>query len=205
MSASGLRPLACGQAGESQYAIGGARRAYPLRHSVLVGCGLALILSGCSEDKPRAAEPTPTTASASPSESATPAGEQQLILAQYAKFWASLTGVSRMPADQRRAALSEFTVDPELKSLLAGMVATDRKGQVFYGAAVPSATEASLSPDGLRAVINDCQDSRNSGLARRSDLAPLTKGVAKNHVVVTMKKAADVWKIYFISYPKTPC
>jgi hypothetical protein len=110
-----------------------------------------------------------------------------------------------MPAAQRRAALEQYTVDPELKSLLAGMAKIDAKRQVYYGADVPRATQASIAPDGTTAVVNDCQDSRHSGVARRSDLAPLTQGVPRNHVVVTMKKLADTWKVSFVSYTTTPC
>ena len=205
MSASGLRPPARDQEGESRYAIGGARRVRPLRNSVLVGCGLALILSGCSDGEPGAAQPTSTATAASPSTSPTPADEQQLILAQYRKFWASLTAVSRMPVDQRRAVLSEFTVDPELKSLLAGMAATDRKGQVFYGADVTRATTASVSADGTRAVVDDCLDSSSSGNQDRATGKKITVGVARNHVVVTMANAGGRWQVYFVSYPKTPC
>jgi hypothetical protein len=147
-------------------------------------------------------------ATSSPTASPTPTGmsEQEVILGQYRKFWSSLTPTSRMPAAQRRAALTPFTMDPELKSLLAGMVATDRKGQVFYGAHMPRAERASISPDGSRAVIDDCQDSSRTGLARRSDLAPLTKGMVRNHVLVTMRLGdGGVWKVYFVSYTKTPC
>ena len=131
--------------------------------------------------------------------------EQQTILGQYRKFWASLTAVSRMPATRRRAALAPFTTDPELKSLLAGMLATDAKGQVFYGADKPRASQASVAPDGHKAVVDDCQDSSAAGVARRSDFAPLTKGRSRNHVVVTMKKPGDTWKVYFVAYTKTPC
>lgn len=203
MSASAVQPSAHGREGASDRVTGGHSPTNRARTSLLVGCAATLLVSGCSSGKPTIADPTPGTSTPSPT--ATPADEQQLVLGQYRKFWASLTDVSRMPASQRRAALAPFTVDPELKSLLAGMITTDAKHQVYYGAAVPRADAASLSPDGSRAVVDDCQDSRNSGLARRSDLAPLTKGVSRNHVVVTMTKASDVWKVYFVSYSKQPC
>lgn len=205
MSASALQPPAHDREGGSGRAAGGVSSGIRQWASALVGCSLALAAAGCSDGKPSIADPTPSPSVATPSVTATAADEQHVILGQYRKFWASLTDVSRMPATQREAALSPLTVDPELKSLLAGMAATDRKGQVFYGEARPRATTASVSADGSRAVIDDCQDSRNSGLARRSDLAPLTKGVARNHVVVTMRKTSNLWKVYFIAYTKTPC
>lgn len=166
---------------------------------------LLLGLAGCNDANGIAVH-APATSSPTASPTPSSASEQQAILGQYRKFWSSLTSVSRMPASQRRAALTPFTMDPELKSLLAGMVATDRKDEVFYGAHMPRAEKASLSPDGSRAVIDDCQDSSRTGLARRSDLAPLTKGMIRNHVVVTMRRADNaVWKVYFVSYTKTPC
>jgi hypothetical protein len=205
MSASAVQPPAHGREGGSDRVTGGHAVPTRARKSLLVGCAAVLLASGCNGGKTTVTDPTASPSSATPSPTATTADEQQLVLDQYRKFWASLTNVSRMPASERPAALFPFTVDPELKSLLAGMKATDAKGQVFYGAAVPRAITASLSPNGSRAVVDDCQDSRNSGLARRSDMAPLTKGVARNHVVVTMKQSGDVWKVYFVSYSKTPC
>ena len=173
--------------------------------SAVVGSLLATVLAGCSGDANGNSVNPPSTATTSPSSTPTAVDEQTALMAQYRTFWASLTSVSRRPAAQRRAALARYTVDPALKSLLAGMAKTDAKGQVYYGADVPRATAASVSPDGLTAVVNDCQDSRNSGVARKSDLAPLTRGVARNHVVVTLKKVTGVWKVYFVSYSKTSC
>jgi hypothetical protein len=161
-------------------------------------------VAGCNDSPRTNASPivnSGTTARPTPSTT----GEQAAILSQYRLFWSSLTPVSRMPAAARRGELAKFTVDPELKSLLAGMLRTDQKGEAFYGAHIPRATSASPSADGLTAVVNDCQDSTKTGLARRSDLAPLTKGVLRNHVLVTMKKSAGIWKVAFVSYSQTPC
>jgi hypothetical protein len=163
------------------------------------------LLAGCNDGEGGVTVESPPSTSASPSPMATASSEQAAILGQYRTFWASLTAVSRMPATHRRAALENYTVDPELKSLLAGMLKTDRAGQVFYGADVPRATAASVAPDGLRAVVNDCQNSTHSGNADKRTGQALTVGVARNHVVVTMAKVSDVWKVYFVSHPTTPC
>jgi hypothetical protein len=179
--------------------------ARPLSRTLLIGALLSAALAGCNGNGRVQVEPIATGSSPSATAGASPVSEQQAILSHYRTFWSSLTSVSRMPAAQRRTALMAYAVDPELKSLLAGMARIDAKGQVFYGAHIPRATSASISPDGLTAVVNDCQDSTRTGLARRSDLAPLTKGVARNHVVVTMKTSAGGWKIFFVSYTKTPC
>lgn len=205
MSASQLPPPAQGREGGSDRVPCGGTPTRPAWKSLLVGSLLATVLTGCNNDKGGVIQPVATGSSPTASASPTPATEQQAILGQYRTFWASLTPVSRMPATQRRAALAPYTIDPELKSLVAGMANISAKGQVFYGAHRPRATQASLSSDGKTAVINDCQDSTKTGLARRSDMAPLTRGVVRNHVVVTMKKVAGVWKVYFVSHTNTPC
>jgi hypothetical protein len=201
---SSTPPAHCREGGSVRALSGGDAARLSIR-TVLIGAVLSAALVGCNGNGKVQVEPIATGSSPSATASATPVSEQQAILSQYRAFWSSLTSVSRMPAAQRRFALMAYTVDPQLKSLLAGMARIDAKDQVFYGADAPRATHASVSPDGGTAVVNDCLDSRHSGVARRSDLAPLTRGVARNHVTVTMKKSAGDWKIYFVSYTKTPC
>lgn len=184
--------------------------------SGLVRCLLVAVLASCDGDRSDAA-PLPTLTavpvpssfgpSASPSPSASPTPDEQAeLLSQYRKFWLSLTPVSRMPAAQRRAALAPVAEDPALKSLLAGMQANDRAGEVFYGAHVPHPKPVPISPDGRTALVDDCQDSRHTGLADKSSLKPKTQGVARNHVSVTMKRSpGSSWKVAFVAYTKTPC
>jgi hypothetical protein len=177
-----------------------------VRTSPVIGSVLLVALAGCSQSSSGiSSSATRSTTIPSASATTTAVSEQQAILNQYRTFWASLTPVSKMPASQRRAVLEQFTVDPELKSLLAGMLRTDAKGQVFYGADIIRATQAAISPDGVRAVVDDCQDSTHSGNANRATGQRLTVGIARNHVVVTMAKTGGVWKVYFVSHPKTPC
>jgi hypothetical protein len=215
MSASPHMPPTVGREGGSDRASCGAatrprtkmllvrfRRSLGLAAAIPLGLSLA---AGCNGGDGGITVQSPPSTSTSPTPTLTATSEQAAILGQYRSFWASLTAVSRMPAAQRRAALEKYTVDPELKSLLAGMLKSDGKGQVLYGANLPRASLATIGPDGLKAVVNDCQNSTKAGIARKADLAPLTRGVARNHVVVTMQKSADVWKVYFVSYTKTPC
>lgn len=200
MSASSQTPLArrlqaptpCGHPSRSR------------RTSVLVGSALAVLLSGCAGEATSA--PTPSsTAAPSATSTPTPADETAELLVQYREFWASLTPVSKMPAADRRSVLAELAVDPALKSILFGMTQADGKGQVFYGAAIPRPL-ARVNPDGTTALVRDCQDGRQAGLAKRDTGERLTKGVARNHVSVTMKKQpGGLWKVFFIDYAKSPC
>ena len=200
MSASSQTPLArrrqaptpCGHPSRSR------------RTSVLVASALAVLLSGCAGEATSA--PTPnSTAAPSTTATPTPADETAELLTQYRKFWATLTSVSRMPAAERRAVMAQLAVDPALKSILAGFVEADAKGQVLYGANVPRPT-ARINPDASTGLVDDCQDSSRAGVSERSTGKRVTVGVARNHVSVTMKKqAGGLWKVAFIDYAKSPC
>ncbi len=82
----------------------------------------------------------------------------------------------------------------------------DAKGQMFYGSDLPHPMAIRLSADSTTAVVDDCQDSTHTGLTTKSGLRPITVGVARNHVVVTMKRGTEhVWKVAFVAYTRTPC
>lgn len=205
MSASTQQPPAHGPQGGLVRASRDSSPARPLVKRLLVGSLLIATAAGCNGDsKGVGVQPVPTSTSPVATATPTPSVQDQ-ILTQYRAFWARLTPVSRMPAASRRAALSAFTVDPELRSLLAGMAATDAKGRVFYGADVTRATQASINPDGSRAVIDDCQDSSGAGDADKATGKKLTYGSRRNHVVTTMSRDGSTWKVYFVSYSKTTC
>lgn len=175
------------------------------RTGLAVGSVIAGLLGGCSSgSKPAGVGSSPTTGTSSWASASVP-DQRALLLAQYRGFWSSLTAVSRMPAPQRREVLSAVAIDPALKSAVANMAELEAKGQVLYGSNQPRPT-AKISPDRFTAVVDDCQDSTHAGVATKKTMAPLTVGVARNHVVVTMKKLdGGDWKIAFIAYTKTPC
>lgn len=203
MSASSLKPpthrrqLASAPGGLS------ARRRMT---SALVGSALILAVTACSGDAVSSPDPSPSqTRAPTVVASASPTDEQALLLAQYRKFWAALTAVSRMPAPERRAVLSELAVDPALKSILSGFTEADAKQQVLYGANVPRPT-VRINPDATTGLVDDCQDSSRAGVADRATGKRVTVGTARNHVSVTMKKQpGEQWKVAFIDYAKSPC
>lgn len=176
----------------------------------------ALIVAGCSSSgsSPQLGDPVPSTPAAtstgpSPTvSSSSPAtgSVRSQILAQYQAFWRALPGASRAAASHRRALLSKYTASPELGSLLAGMARQDREGKVIYGFDKPHAVVSTLALSQGVAVVTDCQDSSQSGVARRTSGRRLTVGVKRNHVVSTMHRGADgAWRVSFVAYPKTPC
>ena len=166
----------------------------------VLGSGLA----GCGSDADGAASPSPSL-SAPSTPPPSPVDEQAALLSQYREFWESLTPISRLPEAERRPALAELAVDPALKSLLEGMRQADTKGQVFYGADVPR-PKVRINPDATTALVDDCQDSSNAGIAVKKTEERVTVGVERNHVSVTMKKQPGApWKVAFIDYTKSPC
>lgn len=204
MSASIQQPPAHGPQGGVVTASRDSSPARPAVQGLLVGSLLVATLAACNgSSKGVGIEPVATASTPAATASATPSVQDE-ILSQYRAFWSQLTPVSRMPAANRRGALAAYVIDPELKSLVAGFAKLDSKGQVLYGSNKPRPV-ASVSSVGATAVVDDCQDSSAAGAANRADSQPVTKGVGRNHVVVTMKKSSDLWKVYFISYSKTPC
>lgn len=182
-----------------------------LRTGLLIGTVITGLLGGCTDGAhPVAGEPSLPMASppSSPSPSPSPASfdERQRARAQYSKFWASLTPISKLRASKRESALEKFADEPQLSSLLSGMQRIDAKGQMFYGSDLPHPMAIRLSADSTTAVVDDCQDSTHTGLTTKSGLRPITVGVARNHVVVTMKRGTEhVWKVAFVAYTRTPC
>jgi hypothetical protein len=204
MSAPVIQPLAPGREQGSVGAPRGEGATRSTRKISLVGLLLTACLAGCSHDNGITTQPIPTASKSTATSSPTVVDEGQVVLAQYRAFWASLSSFSKMPVTARRAGIEKYAINPELGSVLEGMAKLDAKGEVLYGQNLPRPT-VELSPDGLTAVVDDCQDSSHAGTANRRTMRPLNKGQERNHVVVTMKKASDVWKLAFVAYTTKPC
>lgn len=169
-------------------------------------------LSGCSSNGiATSAGPSglPSTAgrpsSPTPSASGT-SGGRNAVLAQYETFWQLLTPASRLPASERRQKLAAVSADPELRSLLNGIAKQRSQGHAFYGAPRPHAVIKQYLPQQDLAVVDDCQDATGAGVVDLRTHRKLTKGVRRNHVVVTLHRGADaVWRVTFVAFPKSPC
>jgi len=160
---------------------------------------------GCGGSEPAAHPSSSPVATSAPTSPPSSPSVRQTILAQYAAFWAQLTPVSEAPGGTRKAMLAPYAADPELSSLLRGMANADSKGQVFYGRNRPRPKVTQLSVSRGVAVVDDCQDSSHAGIANRSTHHPITVGVARNHVVVTMHLVGGMWRVVFVSYTRTKC
>lgn len=181
------------------------------RHG-LIPVAIAAALAGCSSNgistsagpSGGPSTPPPSVNAASPTPSS--ASDRAALLQQYRAFWMALAPASTSPAADRKRLLSRVAVDPELQSLLSGIARERARGRAFYGVDVPRPKIEQLSTEQSLAVIDDCQDSSGSGVIELSSHRKLTKGTAHNHVVVTLHRGADdVWRVAFVSYPKTSC
>lgn len=180
----------------------------PRARLAAVAVCLAGLASACSSGGASARDlPSPTSAPSAPaSPTSAAASETEQILAQYRGFWKALTAASRAPEADRRQALAGYAADPALRSLLSGIAAKRRDGQWYYGENLPRPRLESSSLGAGVVVVDDCQDSSHAGLSSITSGRHLTVGVKRNHVVSTMHRMPDgLWRVVFVTYPKTPC
>ena len=183
-----------------------------LRSAAVAGA-VAAAAAGCSSNGvTTSAGPSGGTASSPPPTSnstsvkPTDTSERSSLLLQYRSFWRALAPASTSSLSQRKQLLRRVAVDPELGSLLAGIARERTRGRAFYGVDVPRPKIEQLSTEQSLAVVDDCQDSSGSGVIELATHRKLTKGTVRNHVVVTLHREADgLWRVAFVSYPKTPC
>ncbi len=172
--------------------------------AVLSGCSSNGIATSAGPSGDSSSPPPSSTASIAATPGAT--SERAALLQQYDAFWRALTPASTsLPADRTRL-LSRVAIDPELQSLLSGIARERARGRAFYGVDVPRPKIEQLSTAQSLAVVDDCQDSSGSGVIDLATHQKLTKGTRRNHVVVTLNRGADgVWRVAFVSYPKSSC
>lgn len=181
------------------------------RHG-LTAVAIAAALAGCSSNGistsagPSGGPSTPRPQSSAPSATAAGSDGRDAVLRQYTNFWQALAPASRLPASKRRQTLAAVSADPELGSLLNGIAKQRSQARAFYGAARPDAVVKQYLPQQGLAVVDDCQDASSAGVVDLRTHRRLTRGVRHNHVVVTLHRGADdVWRVTFVSFPKTSC
>lgn len=182
-----------------------------VRVGACLGTGLAILLAtGCSGSSSNIAQPLSSTSSDPAPSSSTSSGPNgsvsQQVLVQYRAFWSIVPAASAASVAKRQFILEPYADDPELASLLKGMRQQDRSGQMIYGRNLPRARVQSLSVQQRVAVVRDCQDSSHSGVEEKKSGRHLTVGKSRNLVVATMRLGDDgMWRVSFISYPKSTC
>ncbi|HEY0485321.1 MAG TPA: hypothetical protein VGD72_03615 [Mycobacteriales bacterium] len=154
--------------------------------------------------------PTPTparripTGEPSPSRVAADDTVEKRILARYRALWTDVlpAAAAAPPADRRRILAAAMT-EPALSATLAWILALDRAGQRVYGHALPVAEL--VQQEGGAALVRGCLDSSRVGKADARTGNVLSRGLAREAVLVTLKRDADgVWRVYGTYFPKDP-
>lgn len=175
--------------------------------SVFVVAGILVVLSLDRDSGVILETPTAAPPSAAPVMPSPPTlSEEEQILAQYRRFFASLTTLSNLPAAERPAVLGQVASDPQYTRSLDGLAAADAAGEVFYGEGKVSPRVANI---GLAtAVVQDCQDGSQGGRMRKSDGTKLTVGPPADPAVTQMRRGPDgIWRVAEVVYPadRTTC
>lgn len=137
--------------------------------------------------------------SASPAATWSPT--QQAIIDAYTQFWKLLPQASRAHSrDDRLRALFPYTTDPALSQIFSTIAQQRSAGKVLYGIHVPRVETITIH--GSSAKLSDCQNASTAGIARASDGAHLTVGVARNPVDATLLLRDGHWKVSVIAYPQ---
>ncbi|GAB3671459.1 hypothetical protein GCM10027597_04460 [Saccharopolyspora tripterygii] len=164
---------------------------------VIAGCVAGAVAGACSSTPP-AAPPAGEIAAppAQPSENAA-------IEGVYREFW-SVSWVSSAEPDQGWEQRLRAVATAELSEQVATRARQQRtQGVRLYGAVTPRITGARLEGD--RAVVTDCQDGSQAGLADSATGQPRNVGPSRNAVSATMAREAGGWRVAKIEYPGGGC
>ena len=177
--------------------------AVKLRGAAIGACVSAVVLAGCSSgdgSSPAAQKSTMPTTPAATSSSQTFSPAESAVIKAYVGFWGRLPAASKASSDGARvAALVPVATDPELSQLISSMHKQREHRRVLYGQHV--AHIESITIDGDRAEVRDCQDASAAGIATLGG-RKLTVGVKRNPVRAVLLMRGGSWKVSTITYPK---
>lgn len=182
------------------------RTTTPLGRALLGGALAAglVVVSACSGGSVDTQKPPVATSSPAQLDRSNSVTEQA-VLAQYSRFWKTLTPAARAAATTRGRMLAAVAADPELSSLLRGIANDLRQGRTFYGFPVVRATVVMVSVARGVALVRDCQDATHTGDAKVSTGELLTRGTAHTLVVSTMHFVAGAWRVAYVTFPRQQC
>jgi hypothetical protein len=149
---------------------------------------------------------SPSAASRTVSPAPTPSTEKEKILAQYRRFWATLTPASVTAGSHRLQMLRAVSTEPSLSRTAGGMHTADAIGEVGYG--VPQTHPQITKVAGEEAWLRDCLDASNVGRVKVTTGRKTTRGTTHDLAVVSMRRGDDnVWRVSTVdlSFPPHSC
>ncbi|HYT10396.1 MAG TPA: hypothetical protein VEL73_07015 [Mycobacteriales bacterium] len=165
----------------------------------------AVLLGGCE-----ASQAPPPAPSLSSSPAATVRGHERRAAGRdevqdaYLRFWSVSWRLDERPPPAWQPVLSSVAVDPVLTRLLLTAERHRQHGIVRYGTV--AARVGSVTVQGRRAVVTDCQDASRAGQADRRTGARRIVGVARAPVVAVLLRGADGrWRVSDVDYKGDQC
>lgn len=179
--------------------------------AVLAAAGVAFAVSrdGGGGDldlsTPPVASPAPATPSAVAAPPQTPLeAEGPAILAQYNRFFQTVTPLSLAPASERAAMWAQVATGASYDRTLSGLATADANGEVAFGQITVNPVLASV--EGRTAIVRDCQDTSPTGRMKKATGEKVTVGRPNSPAVVTMLKGDDdVWRVSAAEYLGGTC
>ncbi|MFI0410601.1 hypothetical protein ACH34S_32325 [Actinomadura sp. 3N508] len=151
-----------------------------------------LICSGCGGGPDAVAFPSLTGSGAPPPLSA--GAEEKAVAAAYTKFVAMLDRADSLPADSRKHELATVMVDPQLSRVLRRIDEMKSRRIATYGHIIVHVKNVQLTASG--ATVDDCQDTRNSGLLNSVTRKKINRGIQQERTQALLVKGSDgQWRV----------
>lgn len=159
------------------------------------------------------ASTTPASASASRTAegsdqlAAGEAADRASVKAQWIKHWDVLLAIGQTPKADREALAATVAIDPIKAKMLQAGSEFDKQGLETYGSLRHRIGWPQPIAGKATAVIDDCQDSSQTGSMKTDTGVKVTVGVPRDHYQGSLVKGSDgIWRVAQVFYLKDePC
>ena len=150
---------------------------------------------------------TPPTSPTTLDPEAQEIADRAAVEAAWNRFWDAALSVVRTPDSQRDALMSSVAVDPIRSEILTEARDAETQGLDRYGTITSHPYWNQSIDGGMTAVIEDCQDSSQSGMLDKSSNEKKTVGVSRNNTRGSLEKGPDgIWRVSNVFYlVDVPC
>jgi len=170
-------------------------------------------VAACGSSAPTVSLPpkqSTAPASAASSSAATTSAKQAVIDA-YMAFWPASTQAEKTDnATKAQSILAPYVASTYISYMISGMQSAWAKGEISWGTSVEhiqSVIVATLNSGEQTAVVRDCQNDSNSGLAdaQTGALVPGTLGSAEQELYTSMGLLNGHWLIEQVTFIGDTC
>jgi predicted small lipoprotein YifL len=170
-------------------------------------------LAACGSSAPTVSLPPKQSDApvAAASSSAAPTSAKQAVIEAYMAFWpASSLAEKTGNATKAQAILAPYVASTYITYMISGMQSAWAKGEVGWGSSVEhiqSVIVATLNSGEQTAVVKDCQNDSDSGLAsaQTGALVPGTLGSAEQELYTSMGLLDGRWLIEQVTFIGDTC